>query len=384
MNVDSDKVTEANIVVDEDLIQDRNVAMETAIILDTDKDSDIIADVEKITVTDDVVERSMVEDTDMVTDQVMNVDSDKITEADIVVDEDLIQDRNVVTETAIILNEEKVSNTDKIAEADIVVDKIAITEIVEVTETDKVAVIELVEEINSDLNVTEGKDIVNINTIYFDFDKYNIRYDAKLELDKIAVVLKEYPEIEIDVNSHTDSRGKNSYNFILSDNRAKATVQYLVNKGIDPDRVSGKGHGELQLATDCPNGVPCTSFKHQLNRRSEFLIVTNGFNDVAFRSNSINVDNNDFTLNSGAYVNYNFDNNTAVFTVQVGAFQGKVQTNKYSKLTNLFNHRYDDGFNRYYAGMFETSVEARNYLKLLRKQGFKDAFIVGLKGNERM
>jgi len=67
----------------------------------------------------------------------------------------------------------------------------------------------------------------------------------------------------------------------------------------------------------------------------------------------------------------------------VGAFHGKVQTNKYSNLTNLFNHRYNDGFNRYYSGIFETSTQARNYLKLLKQKGFEGAFVVGLNGSER-
>jgi len=61
-----------------------------------------------------------------------------------------------------------------------------------------------------------------------------------------------------------------------------------------------------------------------------------------------------------------------------------VQTNKFSKLTNLFNHQYNDGLNRYFAGIFETSTEARNYMKLLRKKGFEGAFVIGLKGNERL
>jgi len=239
----------------------------------------------------------------------------------------------------------------------------------------------------ANLDVIENNKSITINTIYFDFDKSNIRYDAQLELDKIAEILTEHPQMEIEINSHTDSRGKNSYNLELSNNRAESTIQYLVNKGIESKRVTGLGYGELQLAENCPNGIPCTGLQHQLNRRSEFLVFQNGLNDVTFRSsnisNTVNPDRNKYTLNSGEFVNYNFASKTQVYTVQVGAFHGNVQTNKYSKLTNLFNHRYNDGFNRYYAGIFETSTQARNHMKLLKKKGFDGVFVVGLNGSER-
>jgi len=241
---------------------------------------------------------------------------------------------------------------------------------------------------NPSINTENEKNIININTIYFDFDKFNIRYDAKIELDKIAEVLTEYPEIEIDVNSHTDSRGKNSYNYSLSNKRANETIQYLVNKGIDPNRISGKGYGELKLFEKCQNGVPCTSLQHQLNRRSEFIIIKNNLKNITFKSNNITSDNylktDKFATNSGAFINYNFDTNTEVYTVQIGAFKGGLQTDKFSKLSNLFNHKYNDGFNRYFAGIFETSTEARNYMKLLIKKGYEGAFVLGLKGNDRL
>ena len=164
-------------------------------------------------------------------------------------------------------------------------------------------------------------------------------------------------------------------------------MQYLINKGIESKRVTGIGYGELQLAENCPNGITCTSLQHQLNRRSEFLVFENGLNHVTFRSsnisNTVNADMNKYTLNSGEFVNYNFDSSAQVYTVQVGAFHGKVQTHKYSNLSNLFNHRYNDGFNRYYAGIFKTSTQARNHMKLLKQNGFEGAFVVGLNGNER-
>ncbi len=228
---------------------------------------------------------------------------------------------------------------------------------------------------------------IHINTIYFDFDKYDIRFDARIELDKIAEVLKQNPKTKIKVDAHTDIRGKRAYNLKLSDSRAYKTVQYLLDMGIEVERISGKGHGETQVVEKCTKQEPCTGLQHQLNRRAEFLIVDK-FSDAIIaqsfnKAASGNYALNDKVTNSGAYVNYDFSNNRAVYTVQLGAFKGEVQNNKFSKLTDLFNYRYDDGLNRYYAGIFESSLEARNYMRKMRKNGFGDAFVVGLKGESR-
>jgi len=114
---------------------------------------------------------------------------------------------------------------------------------------------------------------VNINTIYFDFDRFNIRADAAKELDKVVQVMNEYPELMIEAGSHTDSRGKDKYNMKLSEKRAKATVDYIVSKGIDASRITYQGYGETQLVNGCSNGVKCTREEHQLNRRTEFKIA---------------------------------------------------------------------------------------------------------------
>ena len=113
---------------------------------------------------------------------------------------------------------------------------------------------------------------VNINTIYFDFDKFNIRKDAAKELDKVVQVMNEYPELLIEAGSHTDSRGKDKYNMKLSEKRAKATVDYIVSKGIDASRITYQGYGETQLVNECSNDKKCSDEEHQLNRRTEFNI----------------------------------------------------------------------------------------------------------------
>lgn len=115
---------------------------------------------------------------------------------------------------------------------------------------------------------------LDIPIIYFDLDKSVIRKDAAFELEKVLAVMQQYPEMKIDVRSHTDSRQTQEYNAKLSDKRAKATIAWLIKNGIDTKRLTGKGYGETQLVNHCADGVKCTGAEHQANRRSEFIIVS--------------------------------------------------------------------------------------------------------------
>jgi outer membrane protein OmpA-like peptidoglycan-associated protein/tetratricopeptide (TPR) repeat protein len=112
-----------------------------------------------------------------------------------------------------------------------------------------------------------------IKMIYFDLDKSNIRQEAALDLEKILDVLNQNPTMKIDIRSHTDSRQTFKYNELLSDRRAKSTINWLIKNGIDKSRLTGKGYGETQLVNKCADGVKCTEDEHQQNRRSEFIIT---------------------------------------------------------------------------------------------------------------
>lgn len=117
-----------------------------------------------------------------------------------------------------------------------------------------------------------------INPIYFDYNKWNIRSDAAIELDKIVRIMKENPNIKIELGSHTDSRGNDASNMILSDKRAKSSAAYIISKGIPSERISGKGYGESKLIVSDKelSAMPSNEEKekgHQLNRRTEFIIV---------------------------------------------------------------------------------------------------------------
>ncbi|MCK0147293.1 OmpA family protein [Arenibacter sp. F26102] len=115
--------------------------------------------------------------------------------------------------------------------------------------------------------------LLQLSTIYFDFDRYNVRPDAEIEIQKVIAAMEKYPSLKLKVTSHTDSQGVDAYNLWLSQKRAESTVAYMVSKGIASDRLEGEGFGETRLVNRCVNGVKCSKQEHQLNRRSEFLIL---------------------------------------------------------------------------------------------------------------
>ena len=107
---------------------------------------------------------------------------------------------------------------------------------------------------------------IQLNPIYFEFDKSNITNQAAFELDKLVAIMKKYPEMVIKAESHTDSRGPASYNKLLSERRAKSTAQYIISKGIDENRITGIGKGEEDPEIDCSKG--CSKDEYAKNRRS--------------------------------------------------------------------------------------------------------------------
>ncbi|MFS4448985.1 OmpA family protein [Maribacter sp. 2307UL18-2] len=116
---------------------------------------------------------------------------------------------------------------------------------------------------------------IKIDNIYFDLNKAEIRPDAAQELNKIVEVMKEYPKMTIKIEAHTDARGRDSYNKYLSDKRAKSTAKYITTQGIESGRIeSAIGYGEDRVLNRCKNRVKCTNAEHDVNRRSEFIIVS--------------------------------------------------------------------------------------------------------------
>lgn len=125
-------------------------------------------------------------------------------------------------------------------------------------------------EIHKDLYLApiEIGQVVRLNNVFFDFDKFDLRSESFVELDRVVNLLKENPRIEIEMSAHTDSKGSDEYNFKLSDNRAKSVREYIVSKGIAPERIISQGYGETKPVADNE-----TDDGRQINRRVEFKIL---------------------------------------------------------------------------------------------------------------
>jgi len=131
---------------------------------------------------------------------------------------------------------------------------------------------------------------VNISNIYYDYNKANIRPDAAKVLDTLVQLLKENPNVKVEIGSHTDSRGNDAYNMRLSQARAQSVVEYLSQHGIDSTLLSAKGYGETQPVNKCVNGVKCTEEEYQANRRTTFKVTAADFSIQSSAPEKIIVD----------------------------------------------------------------------------------------------
>lgn len=128
---------------------------------------------------------------------------------------------------------------------------------------------------NSDFRLFKMEEgaVVRLDNIYYDYDKYEIRSDAAIELNKLVKIMEDNPTMKIELGSHTDSRGSHPYNANLSQKRAQAVVAFLTQKGVSSSRLKSKGYGETRILNKCVDDVECTESEHQLNRRTEFTIL---------------------------------------------------------------------------------------------------------------
>lgn len=115
---------------------------------------------------------------------------------------------------------------------------------------------------------------IKMDNIYYDLSKYDIREDAKYELDKLVSILNDNTHISIELSSHTDSRGDAAANLALSQKRAEAAAKYMISQGIAATRIEAKGYGETKLVNHCKDGVNCSENEHQENRRTEFKVTS--------------------------------------------------------------------------------------------------------------
>ena len=196
--------------------------------------------------------------------------------------------------------------------------------------------------------------------IYYNFNDAKIRPDARLDLDALIAFLKEYPDIEIELSSHTDSRGRSRYNRRLSRKRAENAVKYLSRNGVDKNRLKAVGYGETSIRNHCVDGIDCKEYEHQYNRRTEVKITR-----ISQEINIKFVDsNNSYPSSSGA----------GDFKVVSGVYES--YSNAESKLSKLRSNGFDTaeivsfgGSSRHsvIVGRFPTLTEARSLVSNLKE-----------------
>lgn len=133
-------------------------------------------------------------------------------------------------------------------------------------------------EIHKDLYLVpiEIGQVVRLNNVFFDFDKWDLRPESFIELDRVVKLLQENPAIEIEMSAHTDSHGSDEYNFKLSDSRARSCMEYILSKGISSSRITSRGYGETMPVAPNSNADGSDNPEgRQLNRRVEFKIMKN-------------------------------------------------------------------------------------------------------------
>lgn len=118
----------------------------------------------------------------------------------------------------------------------------------------------------------KNKIIIKTEEINFDYKLWYLRRDAKKAIDKVIALMKKYPEMIVEIGTHSDIRGKDKYNLDLSQKRASSARMYFIEKSIEPDRISAIGYGETQPLIKCKTEDACTEEQHELNRRCEFVV----------------------------------------------------------------------------------------------------------------
>lgn len=136
--------------------------------------------------------------------------------------------------------------------------------------TDKVGNLEEVKEAKI---IATANASISLENIYFDLNSDKLRNEGIIELSKLAQLLNSYPNVNIELSAHTDTRGETMYNQSLSDSRANAAASYLISKGVNKSRITAKGYGDKKPINECLKGTACPENKHKQNRRVEIRIT---------------------------------------------------------------------------------------------------------------
>ena len=237
-------------------------------------------------------------------------------------------------------------------------------------------------DINFILNrIVEGKEY-EIRDIFYDLDKFDLRPLSIQELDNVITIMNNNPEVCIQINSHTDERAADDYNIVLSNNRAKSVVDYLISKGIDPKRLSAQGWGETKMVYPQAQNED----EHQANRRTNFTIVNieqlNLGEKAHFEKKTVasvaKAQANSEPIVQGVY-----------FRLQLAATRGVCNAQSYVNVTQKYPNietyctKHTDGYYKFTVGFFKTLTEAEEMKTQIDELGY-NSYIVAYKDGERI
>ena len=120
---------------------------------------------------------------------------------------------------------------------------------------------------------TDKGEVMVLKDILYKYNSDKLNQKAKRELNKLVAHLKSHKDLKIELSSYTDSRGRKTYNQLLSERRSKSVKNYLISKGIDASRIKAIGYGETKLKNHCSDGVKCSDAEHATNRRTEVKVL---------------------------------------------------------------------------------------------------------------
>ncbi|MGB1247753.1 MAG: OmpA family protein [Chitinophagales bacterium] len=228
---------------------------------------------------------------------------------------------------------------------------------------------------------------IKIKNIYYDLDKAEIKPFAALELNKIAKILQDNPNVNIELSSHTDSRGSFEYNAELSKQRAQSAVQYILSKGIHYSRIVAAGYGEMYPVNRCIDGVECTEEEFQQNRRTEFKVT--GYSDEDIISDADYQPVTNYTppiveepIVEKVDIPVQPDN---YYSVQIGAYssQKTTQLNNFLQYGNLVEIP-ENNLYIYSVGQFSTKESAQLLAEKLKANGdVEKAFVIMVANGKR-
>jgi outer membrane protein OmpA-like peptidoglycan-associated protein len=243
--------------------------------------------------------------------------------------------------------------------------------------------------------------LLGLKSIYYDFDKADLRPDAIIELDKVVRFMNKHAKIEVELGSHTDCRGSLAYNQKLSDNRALNAANYIKARISNPERITYKGYGETQLKVDCPcegkAKSQCSDLENQLNRRTEFIIkslnITTGSAKVAPKGGAEATDGKgnvviqetnaeDFRLTNLVDTE---EMQGVHFRVQVESSTAQIPnpTAKY-KRDDVYEYEHEGSYKYCLGAGLHTLEDAVKLQNQLRANGYPEAFIVAFNNRSRI